>query len=127
MKSFVYRILLVDLILLLAGVLPVYLTLGRDDAVSALIALALTTSYTLLGSYYANTYFDADFNKFMSKVFGAIFIRLVVLAVSIFLILKFSNLPQITFTVSIFISYLSKSVLEILFINRKSANTQNLG
>lgn len=127
MKSFVYKILLIDLIMLLFGVLPIYLLFGRNDAVSALIALVLTTAYTLLGSYYTNAYFEADFNKFMSKVFGAIFIRLVVLAASIFLILRFSNLPQITFTVSIFISYLSKSVLEILFINKKSANTQNLG
>jgi hypothetical protein len=120
-------IMIIDLLLICLGGIPVYWLLGTSSFVSIVIALALTTVYSLIGAFYITKYFNAPFDEFMSKIFGAVFLRLAGLAVSIFLILKFTSFPEITFTVCVFISYISKSVQEIIFINKKSAKSQNPG
>jgi hypothetical protein len=120
-------ILIIDSFLILIGGTFLYLGLDKNDLYAILIACGLTTAYSLVGAYFMNRYFDAPFDIFMSKVFGAVFFRLAGLATAIFLILKFASIPEITFTVFVFISYISKSVQEIISINKKSVKSQNPG
>jgi hypothetical protein len=120
-------ILIIDFFLITIGGIPVYFVLGSHDFFAVLVACLLTSAYSFIGAYYTNRYFDAAFDVFMSKVFGAVFFRLAGLAATIFLVLKFTSFPEITFTVCVFISYISKSVQEIISINKKSAKTQNPG
>lgn len=117
------NVLVTDVMLLTIGAIIAIWLLEPVHLLPITIAVMLTTLYTLLGVWYTHTYFDAPHDVFMSKVYGAVAVRLVLLAASIFVILKFTSLPQITFTVSIFISYIGKSIQEILFIHRKSAQT----
>ncbi|MCC5926307.1 MAG: hypothetical protein JJU41_07060 [Bacteroidetes bacterium] len=118
-----FHIVVTDFFLLSVGVLISFLFLGFTDLVAIMIAVLLTSLYAVIGLWYINAYFDAPPDVFLSKVYGAVAIRLVMLAAAIFVVLKFTNLPEITFTVSVFISYLAKSIQEILFIHRKSAKT----
>lgn len=89
-------------------------------AVSALTSILLTTINALIGYYYIDRYFHAPMDEFTSFVYGSMFIRLITLGALIFVILALGIFPQITFILSLFISYISKSVLEIIFINNKS-------
>jgi|GEM_PF-6439351 len=123
MNRFVKHILFTDLILMGAGVLPLYFVASTSHALAALAALIFTSIYTLVGTMLTNRYFHAGHKEFMSNVFGTVATRLLALAAAIFVVLKYTSLPEITFTVSIFISYIGKSIQEILFIHRKSAHT----
>lgn len=121
-RDFVIRILLINVLFLM--IFGSFLALKFDNLhiFAMLLATAITAANTVIGFYYINKDFNADFNTFMSTVFGSMFIRLLTLGGVITLILIFTELPQITFTLSLFISYIYNSVLEFIFVHKKSAN-----
>jgi hypothetical protein len=127
MNPYLKQVFFVDTIALVSASVMVFVNMPVAHAVALLLVAILTTSYALIGYYVVETYLDSDSETFMSKVFGGVFIRLAGLASLVFLILWLSNLPQITFIVGLFISYISKSVLEIIFIHRKSAKNTKQG
>jgi hypothetical protein len=127
MNPYLRQILFVDILALVSASVMVFVNMPVAHAVALLLVAVLTTAYALIGYYVVETYLDSDSETFMSKVFGGVFIRLAGLASLVFLILWLSNLPQITFIVGLFISYISKSVLEIIFIHRKSAKNTKQG
>jgi hypothetical protein len=127
MNSYLRQILFVDIIVLVSASVMVLVNMPVAHALALLLVAVLTTAYALIGYYVVETYLDSDAETFMSKVFGGVFIRLAGLASLVFLILWLSILPQITFIVGLFISYISKSVLEIIFIHRKSAKNTKQG
>lgn len=112
--------LLLGLILALGGY-PVYRWMGPQALYAALIAISMTSLNAVVGYYYIDKYFSASFNDFMKAVFGSMGIRLLVMAVVIVLILALTKIHQISFTVSLFISYILFSVNEIIFINKKAS------
>lgn len=123
MNRFIRNILITDALLIVIGVLPLYIFVSESDALAAIAAILFTSAYTLAGTMLTNRFFYAGHKEFMSNVFGTVAARLLALAAAIFVTLKYTSLPEITFTVSIFISYIGKSIQEILFIHRKSAQT----
>jgi hypothetical protein len=121
MQAFLRQILVINgIALVLIGSALAYL-LPIEHFLAFLLAIAITFANAIVGCYYIDQNFDASFNDFMSTVFGSMFFRLFALGVLITLLLIFSATPQITFTLSLFISYICNSVLEFIFINRKSA------
>lgn len=120
MLTFTKWILIIDAILFfLAGVLY-YLLLDPIHFYAISTSIGITTLNAISGFYLIDKFFHASMSQFMSIVFGSMFFRLMVLGAFIIMILLFGNFPQITFIVSLFISYICKSVLEIIFINKKS-------
>lgn len=99
----------------------------NEHVLAVAVAMLLTSAYFFAGHHYINRYFHAPFDVFMPKVFGSMLIRLLSLATAVFFILWLTLLPQITFTSALFISYISKSVLEIIFIHGKSVNNSKQG
>jgi hypothetical protein len=122
-SSIYQHILITDLLLIAFGVLVTYLFLEWSDVLATLLGIGLTSMYAFAGAWHVNTYFYAPHDVFMSKIYGMVALRLGLLAASIFVVMMFTSLPEITFIVSVFISYITKSIQEILFIHRKSAKT----
>lgn len=117
--QFYKRILLLDcLSLLIAAAL--YFFLSPIHAYALLTAIGATTLNTFTGFYYIQKYMNASTEDFNSYVYGSTFARLLGMMIVIALVLLFSNFPQITFILSLFISYIYKSVLEIIFIHKNS-------
>lgn len=119
-KNFIRKVLIIDIVLLVSIALPFYVMMPVEYALSVVASLALTSTSSIIGFYFQNKYLHAPTEEFVSYVYGSMFFRLVGLLGAIVLILLITNFPQISFILSLFISYLCKSVLEIIFINKKS-------
>lgn len=100
---------------------PVYKWYGMDYASAAFVALCLTFLNAVVGFYYIDKYFSASLNDFMKMVFGSMGVRLFVLAVLLVALLGFTKIHKVSFTVSLFISYILFSVIEIYFLNKKAS------
>jgi hypothetical protein len=120
MLTFTKWIFIIDVLLLSIAAVFYYLLPDPIHFYSMLTSIVITSLNAITGFYLIDKFFHASMSQFMSIVFGSMFFRLMALGVFIIMILLFSNFPQITFIVSLFISYICKSVLEIIFINKKS-------
>ncbi|HAC15511.1 MAG TPA: hypothetical protein DCE78_06145 [Bacteroidetes bacterium] len=119
-KKYIRDVLIIDLVLLISIALPFYVMMPVEYALSVVASLALTSTSSIVGFYFQNKYLHAPTEEFVSYVYGSMFFRLVGLLGAIVFILLITNFPQISFILSLFISYLCKSVLEIIFIHKKS-------
>jgi hypothetical protein len=120
-KSFHKSISTAAIILLLLTIYPLYRYYGGDIAVGFLLAVPLTFFNAAVGFYYIDKYFSASLNDFMKMVFGSMGVRLLVLALLFVGIVGFTNIHLVSFTVSLFISYILFSVIEIYFLNKKAS------
>lgn len=120
MKLFVRNTLLMDAFLIVLGAYPLYETWGMQGLAGGLLALLLTTINVVIGFYYIENYFDAEFQIFMRKAFGSMGLRLLALAAFIFMILKFVPINKIGFIITLFVSYICKSVQEMILLNSKT-------
>jgi hypothetical protein len=119
-QNFIRNVLIIDVVLLISIALPFYVMMPVEYALSVAASLVLTSTSSIIGFYFQNKYLHAPTEEFVSYVYGSMFFRLVGLLGAIVFILLITNFPQISFILSLFISYLCKSVLEIIFINKKS-------
>jgi hypothetical protein len=119
MASFYRKILLAD-VLLLPVVGMLYYYFDGSHVLAAVSAMAITSLNAVVGYYYIKKYLNASSELFNSYVYGSAFGRLLGMMVVIGVILLYTNFPQITFILSLFISYIYKSVLEIIFIHKNS-------
>lgn len=110
-------------LILLAGY-PLYRFYGSDVVVAFLIAIFLTFLNAVVGFYYIDKYFSASLNDFMKMVFGSMGVRLLVLALIFVGLLGFTKIHEVSFTASLFISYILFSVIEIYFLNKKASKTE---
>jgi hypothetical protein len=118
-KNFIRNVLIIDLVLLVSIALPFYVMMPVVYALSVVASLVLTSTSSIVGYYFQNKYLHAPTEEFVSFVYGSMFFRLVGMIGAIVIILLVTNFPQISFILSLFISYLCKSVLKI-YINKKS-------
>jgi hypothetical protein len=117
--QFYKRILLLDGIFFLIAIV-IYLLFSPIHAYALLTAIVATTLNTFTGFYYIQKYINASTADFNTYIYGSTFVRLLGMMVVIALVLLLSNFPQITFILGLFISYIYKSVLEIIFIHKNS-------
>ncbi len=89
-------------------------------AYALVTASVITTFNTAIGFYFIQKYINATAEQFNSYIYGSTFGRLLGMMIVIGFVLLFSNFPQITFVLSLFVSYIYKSVLEIIFIHKNS-------
>ena len=106
---------------------PIYAKIGVSASYGAAIALVLTYLNVLVGYFFIDKYFSAAFNTFMKMVFGSMGLRLLALAVIIAGILSLTNVHKVSFTASLFISYILFSLIEVIFIQKKASSKNSDG
>jgi len=125
-KPLLTRILLIDAILLVVAFITIYVWLDFTHLPGILIALVLTTINAVAAVYLAVKGMKGTMNDFMLSAMGGMMLRLVLLLATVFLILAFTNIPDFSFIISLFISYICKSVVEIIFIQKIRNQSQLL-
>lgn len=120
-RSYIKITVATALLLATLSLYPVYTWYGMESTIGALAALLLTFLNAVVGFYYIDKYFSASLNDFMKMVFGSMGVRLFVLAVILVALLGFTKIHKVSFTVSLFISYILFSVIEIYFLNKKAS------
>ena len=112
------------LILVLLAGYPLYRYYGGNATIAFLSAVCITFFNAVVGFYFIDKYFSASLNDFMKMVFGSMGVRLLVLALLFVGLIGFTKIHEVSFTVSLFISYILFSVIEIYFLNKKASKTE---
>lgn len=118
MGKFIIVLLLIDLTILILGYWPARMAEGSGHFTVLILACLLTTLNTSLSYYLVKKSIQKKMGQMMGAVFGGMGIRLMVLLAAVVAVIFLTDLPQFSFIISLFICYLSKSVAEIIFINR---------
>lgn len=121
-RTFASLILSIDAAFLIFGGYPVFHAYGMSALTGMIVALVLTTVNVLVGYWLIVRSIDKSMNDFMKKVFGGMVVRMFILMGVIAFILLATKIHQNSFIISLFISYICKSVIEIIFINKRSQN-----
>lgn len=118
MGKFIIVLLLIDLTILILGYWPARMAEGSGHYTVLILACLLTTLNTSVSYYLVKKSIQKKMGQMMGAVFGGMGIRLMVLLAAVVAVIFLTDLPQFSFIISLFICYLSKSVAEIIFINR---------
>ncbi|MCA1802437.1 MAG: hypothetical protein LC662_08265 [Rhodothermaceae bacterium] len=118
MGSFVRVILLIDLVILVLGYWPTQMAVGGGHFLVLVLACILTTLSVAMSYYSISKSMEKKMGQMMGTVFGGMGLRLLLLLASVVAVIFLTDLPQFSFIISLFICYISKSVAEIIFINR---------
>ncbi len=123
-KKFLIALLVVDLILLVGGILLFRYQLGMEFLPGHILAMVVTGLNAVSALYLAKSSIDAGMNVFMVKVMGGMGLRLFVMLLVVTGVIFLTNLPQLGFIISLFVCYISKSVLEIIYVLKIKSNPQ---
>jgi hypothetical protein len=126
-KPLIFKLLIIDSILIGLGLVASSLWLGMNHFPGILIAIVITTVNAVAAVILAGKGLNGTMNDFMLRAMGGMGVRLAAMLIVIFLLLGFTNIPEFSFIISLFISYICKSVLEIIFILKLRNQSQLLG
>lgn len=125
-RKFLLSLALVDAILLAGGLILAHYYFSAEIITGHLIALVSTSLNAIAALYFAKGGINAGMNVFMLKVMGGMGLRMIVMLIMVFIIIFLTHLPQFGFIISLFIAYIIKSVLEIIYILKIKDNPQLL-
>lgn len=126
-RKFLLSLGAADAVLLIAGFLLAHYYFPADIITGHIIALVITSLNAIAALYFAKGGINADMNVFMVKVMGGMGLRMLAMLFAVFIIIFLTEIPQFAFIISLFIAYIIKSVLEIIFILKIKDNPQLLG
>ena len=119
-NHFVQIILTVNLILFILCAYPIYIFLGYSRLIAVVSAIVITTLNAIFSYFVIIKYSVRSFNAFVSAFFGSMGIRLFIMAGIIIGFILLIKIDQFSFIISLFISYICDSIIEIYFIVKKS-------
>ncbi|MEX0686993.1 MAG: hypothetical protein WD267_07190 [Balneolales bacterium] len=122
--KFARLILLIDAALLAVSGYPITVNFGMEMFISIILGFVVTSVAFITAICLIESNYQESINKFMSLVMGSMLGKLFFLSGAILFVFIFSFLHQIGFTIAVLISYLYKSVAEIIFINRISSKSR---
>lgn len=123
-RQYLTWLLLIDVILIGGGYAVVEATETVGGMAALLLAIVISTLNAIAAFAFAKSGIHADMNTFMVKVMGGMGLRMLVMLIVVFLVIFLTKLPIFVFIISLFISYISKSVLEIIFILKIKDNPE---
>lgn len=121
---FLGYVVLADIICAIVLLWPVYYLHDGYVMISIMMGLVLTTLTFIPVYYLTERNYQGSMNEFMGTVFGAVFGKMLVFGAAIVLVFIYSFLHEIAFTIGVLISYIYKSVIEIIFILRTQKSLQ---
>lgn len=121
MRRYLLWVLLIDLV----GVGPAgYLVsrwLGPDAWIAIALAHGVTTLNALAAAALVQGTFKASMSTFTAAVLGGMMLRMMAMLLVLAVVVAATDLPHFTFTISLFLAYICKSVMEMIHLNQFSA------
>lgn len=115
-KTFVSQLLMLDLLLLGGGYFIFTQQYDLTLLPGHITALVMTSANIIAAFYFAKTGLSASMNAFMIRVMGGMGLRMLAMLLVVLVVIMFTDLPKMPFIISLFISYILKSVLEIIYV-----------
>lgn len=122
-SEFARVILGIDLAFLALISYPAIHFWGLVSLLSIGAGLLIPTVNFLAGYFVISRFFCKTFDLFTKVVFASMALRMMVLLIITMIFILFIKIDQISFIISLFISYICKSVIEIYYISKKSRKT----
>ncbi len=119
-NHFVKIIVTVNLILVVLCVYPVYEYLGLSRLIAMISAVVITTLNAIFSYLVIRKFSKQSFDAFVSAFFGSMGLRLFIMAGIVVGFILLIKIDQFSFIISLFISYICDSIIEIYFIVKKS-------
>jgi|GEM_PF-4228030 len=122
MKRYLAWVIAFDLV----GVGPVGYAVSQWLGMEAWAAIALAHLVTTLNAVAAAAVVrgtvQASMNTFTAAVLGGMMVRMLVMLVVLAGVVAATDLPHFTFTISLFLAYICKSVMEMIHLRHISEN-----
>jgi len=123
-RNFLLILFTIDFVMLVGGYVLFTIYYSPDLMAAHLLALAITTMNAIAAFALAKGGMHAGMTAFLTRVMGGMGIRLLVMLLVVSAVIFLTELPKFVFIISLFIAYISKSVLEIIFILKIKDNPQ---
>ncbi len=123
-RSFVRWILGIDAFSVIVSLALAWNGYGLSVFAGVLVAMGLTTANVLAGYWVIVRTKEETMAGFMKRAFSAMVVRMVLLLGFIVFFLLKTKIDQNSFIISLFIFYICKSVIEIIFIKKQRSEPQ---
>lgn len=100
-----------------------FYVVGEQQAIAVMSGVLLSSIFVVSSAWVFDTFGGISSQRFMKIFFASTAIRFVLVLVLFGILLGFTEIDEIYFTVSFIISYLCQSVTEMIFINKILQNT----
>ncbi len=108
--------------LMMSGLLLIlslgFFGIGEQQGIAVVTGVMLSCIFVVSSAWVFDTFFEVNNKAFMKIFFFSTAIRFILVLVLFGILLGFTKIDEIYFTVSFIISYLCQSVTEMIFINK---------
>lgn len=118
-KKFLLELVVISIIVLSLILLLLHLIFEDNKSSEVVIGYIASLFIFILGFLSINWAYEKPLKIFMATVLGGMFLRFVLIAVALFLFMRFTDIHILYFILSFFVFYLIYQVYEIRFINSK--------
>jgi len=118
-KKFLLELIGISIVLLLLILIPIYLFSGVNRSSEIILGYVVSLLIFILGFISINWAFNKSLKIFMAIVLGGMFFRFILIAMALFLFIRFTDIHILYFILSFVIFYLIYQVYEIRFINMR--------
>ncbi|MDI6400556.1 hypothetical protein QLX67_00985 [Balneolaceae bacterium ANBcel3] len=118
MSRFIKWILLIDVALVLLFGLPAWLYSGLDLLLPLLLSFAITSVLAIVSFIPFTRIKKSSMNAYLLAIMGGMLMRMFFIGASLVVVILFTTLNKVTFTVGLLFSYIFKSVLETYILTR---------
>lgn len=121
-KAFGKQLIFIDVVLIFISSVVVLSFYEWPIIPGMALAFATTTLNAWYGYHSIFKHFGAPMNQFMAAVLGGMAKRMIAMLMILIIVIQVDQIEQNSFVIALFVSYICKSVLEMIYINRKSKN-----
>ena len=121
-NNFPLQIILSVIFTFFVAIYPLTHYFAYEVLISVLLGCAVSLTNVFIGYWLIMYSFDKPNRIFFQSVLGGLGLRLLLIGLSIFLLIKFFNINMFGLVVSLFFYYFLFLILEIIFLNKKLLN-----
>jgi hypothetical protein len=118
--AFIKYVLYASIIVLIVSFYPVHVYASPLQLRSIIYGYLISLLNVIIGYTLISKGFDKKFKSFMVIVFGGMLVRMVFVAILLFILLYFAKLEPVSLVASVFFFYFLFISIEIIFIHKKS-------
>ncbi len=118
-KKFLLELIGISLVVLFLILIVIYLIFDGNKSSEIIFGFIVSLIIFIFGFFSINWAFKKSLKLFMATVLGGIFVRFALIAVALFLFMRYTDIHILYFILSFFVFYIIYQFYEIRFINMK--------